>query len=150
MSRYEKYFSFDISEDSSLFEFVSVGPKGEIKIVVQFTPTKTKHVFNLGFGNLQNDGTIDDHIVNDNKDRDKILATVAEIVFYFLSQYPNLTIGFTGSTENRTRLYRMAITLNYSELEQSFIIMGLTDSGAIEIFHQKKSYKAFFVKLKQP
>jgi len=45
MSRYEKYLSFDVSEDSSLFEFTSVGPKGEIKMVVQFTPTETKNIF---------------------------------------------------------------------------------------------------------
>ena len=81
MSQYNSYTSFDVSTNSTVFEFLSTGPKGEIKKIVQFSETQAKQIFNLSFGNINEDGTIDDTTANDNKDRDKILATVAAVVF---------------------------------------------------------------------
>jgi hypothetical protein len=84
----------------------------------------------LAFGNINEDGFLDDIAVNDNMDRNKILATVAFTVYEFCKCYPNKWIFFSGSTPARTRLYRMAITVNLDELQNDFAVFGvLKDSN---------------------
>jgi len=148
MSHYPRYLSFDISSSATVFEFTSTGPKGNIKKIIQFTPTKAKSVFNLAFGNIKEDGSVDDTTTNDNKDRDKILATVAAAVYDFTERFPDTFVFFTGSTNERTRLYRMAITVNFEELTDSFYIWGLTEKDGFELFEKRRSYSGFLIKKK--
>src|SRR5579885_1282710 len=114
--KHEKYAPLLASKDLLEFQFNSIGPRGDISIIVQFTKTDNPQIYNLAFGNLSDDGSIDDHVRNDNKDRNKILATVAATVYEFSSRYPEKLILFTGSTSERTRLYRMALANNLTEL----------------------------------
>ena len=60
--------------------FVSEGPNGKIEKIIQFIETGIPGVYNLAFGNILPDGSVDDFSKTNNKDRDKILATVAAIV----------------------------------------------------------------------
>jgi len=65
---------------------------------------------NLTFGDWKEDiNWIDDQIITDNKDRRKVLATVAAIVVTFMEENPNAIVFATGRTPARTRLYRMGI-----------------------------------------
>lgn len=146
MQRYAGYDFTDSSSNSKVYEFTSIGPNGYIKKIVQFSQTEEADVYNLAFGNVSIDGTIDDYTTNNNKDRDKILATVAAIVFDFTSVFPNSYIFFVGSTKERTRLYRMAISLNYEELNKTFIICGLNEKGKFEIFQKNLPYCGFLIK----
>jgi hypothetical protein len=43
---------------------------------------------------VNNDGSIDDKTTKDNKDRNKILATIAAIVYEFSARYPDRIIFF--------------------------------------------------------
>ena len=61
---------------------------------------------------------------------DKILATVAGVVYEYTSTYPERNIIFTGSNNARTRLYRMAINKNYNELSRDFHIFVLVELNA--------------------
>jgi hypothetical protein len=88
MSQYNRYNSFDISTNATVFGFTSTGPKGEIKKIIQFSKTHDENIYNLAFGNVKQDGSIDDITANDNRDRDKILATVAAAVYDFTERYP--------------------------------------------------------------
>ncbi len=148
MSQYPGYISLDISTDATVFEFTSIGPKGNIKKIIQFVPTTAEAVYNLTFGNLLENGKIDDISTNDNKDRDKILATVATTVFDFTGRFPQCYVFFTGSSVERTRLYRMALTLNYEELIQTFDIWGLMERGGFEDFQKRRNYNGFLIKRK--
>ncbi len=148
MSHYNHYSSFDISTNATVFEFTSTGPKGNIKKIIQFTSTNAKNVFNLAFGNVNEDGSIDDSTTNDNKDRDKILATVAAAVYDFTERFPAVSVFFTGSTNERTRLYRMAITINLEELAKTFYIWGLIEDGSFEAFEKRRVYRGFLIKRK--
>jgi hypothetical protein len=148
MSHYDRYLSFDISTNATVFEFTSTGPRGNIKKIIQFTPTNARDVFNLAFGNINEDGSIDDTTANDNKDRDKILATVAAAVYDFTERFPDVFVFFTGSTNERTRLYRMAITINFEELTDNFSIWGLTEKDGFEHFEKRRSYSGFLIKKK--
>ena len=123
--RYEKYDNVIASSDKLEFQFESEGPKGKIRKVVQFVQTQNEDIYNLAFGNLNKDGSIDDETTNDNKDRNKILATVAATVYEFTAKYPDKTIFFCGTTSERTRLYRMALTVNLNELKKDFRVYGV-------------------------
>ena len=87
--QYERYESLSISRDSREFIFISEGPKGGITKVVQFIETTDPEIYNLSFGELLPDGKVDDFVKNNNKDRNKILATVAATVYEFTSSYPD-------------------------------------------------------------
>ena len=57
----------------------------------------------------------------------KVLATVASTVYAFIEKYPNSYILLIGSTNVRTRLYRMGITNNLAEITEDFVVYGFTD-----------------------
>ena len=148
---YDKYESISGSSDSLEFEFTSKGPNGEFKKIVQFSQTVNPAIYNLGFGDKLEDGEIDDQIRNNNQDRNKILATIATIVYEFTSKYPSKMVFFSGSTVERTRLYRMAISKNLLELEADFEILGVNFDEQIsvtEVFRKGKNYDGFLVKRK--
>jgi uncharacterized protein DUF6934 len=149
--KYSKYEPLLISKDAHEFKFSSIGPKGEISIVVQFIETEDSTVYNLAFGNMLDNGEVDDYVKNDNKDRNKILATVAAAVYEFTARNPHKYVFFAGSTSSRTRLYRMALTNNLSELSTDFEIYGLNwHKSAFEMtrFEKGKDYYGFLVKRK--
>jgi hypothetical protein len=129
--KYELYTGIVMSDNFSRFDFVSNGKKGAIRKRVSFTFTDVENVYNLAFGDLGEDGEIDDLSVSDNGDRNKVLATVSYIVEAYTNQYPDRLIYFEGSTESRTRLYRMAIGLYLEELSLRFEIYGRVDQQII-------------------
>jgi hypothetical protein len=150
--KYEVYPFVYQSSDAREFVFKSIGPKGEIEIVVQFEKTLDENIIHLSFGNKLLDGGLDDYVRNSNNDRDIILATVASAVYEYTKTYPDKIVVFSGSTEARTRLYRMAITINLDELNNSFDVYGLKLIGlqvCLEEFKKGKSYIGFGVKRKK-
>ena len=147
--KFEKYDNLSISSDALEFTFISEGPKGIIEKVVQYMATSDPSIYNLAFGDLLADGSVDDHIKNNNKDRNKILSTVAATVYEFTARYPEKWIFFTGSTDERTRLYRMALTINFEELKNDFDIYGvhlIRGSFHAETFEKGKVYSGFLIK----
>lgn len=125
--KYENYEAAKISDDLSLFEFVSSGEKGDIPKRIVFIPTNTKEVYILAFGNITKEDEIDDNAISDNRDRNKILATIAVAIDLYTRRYPERMIYFRGSTKGRTRLYRMAVGLNFEELSETFEIYAEVD-----------------------
>lgn len=126
------------------YEFVSKGPKGSIKKVVRFTQIDG-HIFNLGFGDLDEEtGEISDTIVTNNNDSRIVLATVAATVHDFTVNYPNAVVIAKGSTHSRTRLYRMGITNHWKEISTNFEVYGLKD-GDWELFAERRDYEAFLI-----
>ena len=120
--KYEVYTEIKIADDYKVFEFMSVGKKGVIPKRIEFTPTDLPNIVNLAFGDIDEEGEIDDYSISDNGDRNKILATVAYIVEIYLNMQPDKFVYFRGSTQERTRLYRMAVGLNFNELTERFDI----------------------------
>lgn len=134
------------SERLALFyEFISEGPKGRIRKIVEYTPTTIENVYNLAFGDYDDTiGGINDKIITNNGDSQKILATVASTVYAFTGKYPEAEIYATGSTAARTRLYRMGLTNNLTEISKDFFVFGLRDK-LWEQFWVGEDYEAFFV-----
>ncbi|KIQ22243.1 MULTISPECIES: DUF6934 family protein [Flavobacterium] len=126
-----KHLKYELyrNTETTIFEFKSIGPNGEITKVIIFNATQSKEIYNLAFGDLIYDEVhkryiLDDSIITNNGDRNKILATVASSVYIFTEKYPKKMVFFKGSTLARTRLYRRALSINLEELSETFIIFG--------------------------
>jgi len=135
------------SEEKLLvFEFVSEGPKGNIKKMVIYTETSTENVYNLAFGDFDDDtNKINDLSITNNGDSLKVLSTVASTVYAFIDKHPNAYILPTGSTSVRTRLYRMGMTNNLAEINVDFEVYGLNENGNWEDFITGEDYEAFLI-----
>lgn len=129
-----------------VFEFTSEGIKGSIKKMVQFSETGTENVYNLAFGDYDEETkSINDLSVTNNGDSLKVLATIASTVYAFTEKYPNAWVVATGSTNVRTRLYRMGITNNLAEIKEDFDIYAFTIVGKWEEFIVGEDYEAFLI-----
>ena len=136
-------------DNLTTYEFVSEGPKGRISKLIQFTPTNLKEVYNLAFGDKnQLTGQIDDSVISNNNDSEKVLATVVATIYAFTDKYPDTWIYASGSTKSRTRLYRMGITKYLSEVKNDFEIFGEINDGW-ENFKKNIDYDGFLIKRKK-
>jgi hypothetical protein len=144
---YETYPWIESTGDLTTFHFVSEGPKGYINKVIAFHPMEDPTVFNLAFGDAHPNGHVDDSIVTDNGDRDKILATVAAAVNVFTKSYPDYWVFFTGRTESRTRLYRMAVNKHLLELRQLYEIYTIINGQPVP-FYRHLAVNSFLIRRK--
>jgi hypothetical protein len=146
--KYDYYKELSIYEDFEIYDFISTGSKGDIAKRIRFDFVDLPDTYNLAFGDLKEGGRIDDYSISDNNDMAKILATIVFVAKVFLQQYPDRTISFRGSTAERTRLYRMAISNNLNELLEFFDIYGVYKDSNSSFFTKNEDYFAFLVKKK--
>lgn len=138
-----------IGETSMVFEFVSEGNRGSISKLVVYSETHLHHFYNLGFGDKDEaTGEIDDEVITNNGDSEKVLATVASTLYIFMEKYPDAMVFAMGSTKARTRLYRIGITNNLIEIQQDFDVYGLVENGW-QPFEKGTEYRAFLVTKKK-
>lgn len=124
------------------YEFYSEGPKGEIKKLIAFRSFRGSHnVFNITFGD---NGVIDEKVITNNHDSRKVLATVALAIFRFCEKYPDYYVYISGNTKTRTRLYRMSITNNLTEIQNTLEVYGFAEEW--ETFVKGRDYAAFLIK----
>jgi hypothetical protein len=144
----DNYYNVETSPDFQTFEFVSIGTNGNITKVVRYSEINVKGFYNLGFGDKDPiTGFLSDSTVTNNGDSQKVLATVAATLYTFTDNYSGVTVIATGSTQARTRLYRMGITNNLKAIEKDFVILGLTETDW-EPFRKNITYGAFLVRRK--
>jgi hypothetical protein len=144
--RLEKYIT-EIDSTSTIYEFVSVSSDRSIKKRVIYQQIDDSNIYNLAFGDVDEmTDELDDTVVSNNGDTEKILATVAATIFSFLNKYPNAIIYAKGSTSGLTRLYKIGISNNLEKLEQNFMVMGYTTDEKWEIYDKQEFYSAFFIK----
>jgi len=139
---------YELKAEKSLtiFEFISEGPKGLIPKLIKYSETNLKDLYNLAFGDKNQDtGDINDLIISNNGDSEKVLATVVATVYAFTDKYPDYWIYATGSTKARTRLYRIGIAKYFNEIKRDFDIYGLRDN-VWEDFEKEIVYEAFLAK----
>lgn len=142
---------YPVSAERSLlvYVFTSEGPKGEIKKLVKFSETNFEDIYNLAFGDKDdNSGEINDKVISNNGDSEMVLVTVVSTVYAFTDKYPDAWVFATGSTKARTRLYRMGISRYLAEIKLDFQVFGLKD-GEWEPFAKGVAYEAFLVKRKK-
>jgi hypothetical protein len=143
----ETYTERRITDDLSVIDFVSKGRHGNILKRIVFTATESEDVYNLAFGDIKEDGEINDLAISNNGDRNKVLATIVDVVKNYTQKYPSRLILFRGSTNERTRLYRIAVGLNFEELSTEFEIYAFV-GDEIVLFTQNLALTAFLIKRK--
>ena len=92
---------YELKAEESLivFEFTSEGPKGQIPKLIKLSETTLKGFYNLAFGDKNFDtGDIDDTVVSNNGDSEKVLATVVSAVYAFIGEQHEAWVYATGST----------------------------------------------------
>jgi hypothetical protein len=145
------YTGYLVEAETSLlkFEFFSEGPKGKIRKQIIFMELEEiPMVFNLGFGDVDENGEINDTVVSNNQDSRRVLATVALAIYKFYERYPNASVFATGNTRSRTRLYRMGISNNLTEIGKDFEIYGLIGEDW-EYFIPGREYEGFMINLRK-
>ena len=126
-------------EESLIFSFTSVGPKGRIEKLVRYDKMSSS-LFNLTFGDrIGNSYDIDDESRSNNGDMIKVLSTVIETIDFFFEKHSGFSLQFQGSTESRTKLYiRIFKNHRYKYLDK-YIFWGFMN-GDLEKFEENKPY----------
>jgi hypothetical protein len=144
LERYE----VKISDHHTIFKFQSIGKKGIILKSIQYEKLQPENFYNLGFGDFNEvTGELDDLVVTDNGDFEKVLATVATSVYIFTKEYPESWVLIRGSTPSRIRLYQIGITKYFQEITQEFNILGYFEGDWLP-FESNKKYSAFLINKK--
>jgi len=135
-------------EELTRFEFISEGPRGVIRKLIEFQQTTDADIFNLAFGDKNPaTGQMDDLAVSDNGDTEKVLATVVAAVYAFLEAHSSSFVYAQGSTKARTRLYRMGINRFYDDMRRDFYLYGRVGEDFLE-FEPGKPYDGFLAQRK--
>jgi hypothetical protein len=143
-----KRYEYSTEAKAELFVFTSEGKKGRVKKLVVYSKMLEDDIYNLAFGDYdENTGTIDDGVITNNNDSQKVLATVASTLYVFTEKHTNVWVYATGSNTARTRLYRMGITNNLEEILGDFEVYGLQNNNW-NTFEKGEDYEAFLVKRK--
>ena len=131
------------SEDKMSFYFVSEGKKGEIVKVVVFQFLYANN-YNLAFGDLKSDTSIDDKIVSNNDDATKVLSTVVKCVYDFLEKHSEAIIHITPVDSKRKSLYNYVFQKRKEEIEGRFVILAKINDRT-ELFDTNKMYDKFIL-----
>ena len=142
------HYQLEANEVFMAFQFVSEGPKGRILKEIQYVEMEAPNAYNLAFGdkNTLNED-IDDKVKSNNKDAQKILATVAQSVLMFTKRHPEAWIFAEGGSPSRTRLYRMTVSNNLEAIEKVFIVIGYVNGHWVR-FQRNVSYDYLIFKRK--
>ncbi|MCF0042654.1 DUF6934 family protein [Dyadobacter fanqingshengii] len=140
----QPHYAFKHASKKNTFSFVSIGKRGQIKKVVQFRLIED-NVYNLGFGDYSEElKTLDDMVVTNNGDMEKVLATIIAIIEHFFTGNPDVHIFLTGSTPSRTRLYQIVINSHHDDLASHFEIYGL-QQNQWRRFRKNINYESFLI-----
>jgi hypothetical protein len=142
-------YPYNLTARTNRYTFTSFGKRSIVKQVI-FTYTGIDNIINMGFGDLQSDGSIDDKANSNNGDMVKVLATVVQVLREFVSKFPKAKIFFSGSTLERTKLYTRIIRTYYEDFSKDFIITGVVKEGQAYIefpFHSKAdlAFEGFYI-----
>lgn len=149
---HKEFYDFS-QEGGERYRFISRG-KRTIDKIAGFSPTSQSNIYNLWFGDLLPDGTIDDMAISDNGDTIKILATLVRIIIAFTAGKPHISVAFRGNTIERMHLYERTLKSHYEEFSTKFKISAsiIDKHGYKEIPfnpHTIEEYLVFFVKRKR-
>jgi len=106
-----------------------------------------KETYNKSFCIDAKSCEIDDKIVSDNGDMEKVLATVISIIYAFTEEFPDKWVYITGSSPTRTRLYRIII-MKYLSIVESDFTLRCWQNGEWKDFYPNINCQGFVLKRK--
>ena len=126
--------------------FESIGEEKSVYKIVAFTLLVNGN-WNLGFGDLAENGSIDDSVVTNNHDVRNVIGTVAKIAIDFLRKYPERTIEIKPVDDKRKTLYNLVFQRYFEEINMFIEVSGVI-GNAKEPYVSTKTYDKFTIKLK--
>lgn len=144
-----------VKKTTTRYEFVSIGPKGQIKKRIEFTALRKKGYYNVAFGDIMKNGHVSDTVYSNNNDIVKIMTTVVNAMKDFLRENETAKLLFTGSTDDRTIFYKRILSRHYKYLSEHYAITALKEEESgnlIEVDFDptgESRYLAFFVGKKE-
>ncbi len=141
------YYTYEKEPDHWSFYFKSTGNRILTK-KVEFQRLRSADFYNLALGDVDEEGKMDIYSVSNNGDMYKVLSTVIQIITFFLDTNPDAVVFIQGSTEERTRLYQIAIARELHHFKECFFIAGY-NGVTFELFQRERSYTAFAISLKK-
>ena len=142
----QSFYTFYPSANALRFDFASVGRKIVSKTII-YNKTGIENFYSLALFDVRNDGSLDDMSVTNNGDMEKILLTVFKTFSVFFAHYPDQVVIFSGSTQSRTRLYKIAISHELSSITDIYNVYGFKENS-FELFQKNQPYTGFLVSLK--
>jgi hypothetical protein len=144
----QSFYNYNTDNDSLTFIFESVSEKKIVRKTIIYTPfDDNQDIYNLTLADILPDGTFSDKTVSNNEDMNKIMATVIQTIIHFFVKYSSKMIYIEGSTPERTRLYRIILAKELSEIEKTFNIYGVINDD-LERFVKNRPYQSFIITLK--
>ena len=142
LERYE----YQIKPTYKEYIFFSEGPKGRIRKVVCFV--LFNHMppsYSLILGDWNNEGHCIEHrVVINNRDTEKVLATVWAIIVEFTDIFGDVVINIEGNSDARKRLYQMCMNKFFHEIEKIFHVYGVI-GDQYEAFQKNVQYEALLI-----
>lgn len=142
----EKFYPLEASDDYLFFWFESCSLGCRIPKIVEYEEIETG-TFNLAFGDIDNYGRLNDSVVSNNGDMEKVLATVVQTVLTFLEIYPIRRVYFSGNSPARNRLYRAVLSRDIENWSKIFEVDGIVEGERIA-FRQGINFEGFIVQRK--
>jgi hypothetical protein len=143
----EPIYPYRKSYDVLTFDFESIGTNGISKKKLIYSSLEgSDEYFSLSLFEVLDNGVLDVYFESKNGDMPKIMATIAKTMLDFFATYPTKKIAFSGSTPERTRLYRIVISKLIKEVD-SFTVEGLSLNGEIVDYLPNENYLAYVVSL---
>ena len=139
-------YSYKDLHKKIVYFFESESQNKKIPKMVIFS-NEGRGLWNLGFGDLQPDGNIDDSVISNNDDLIKVISTVAKITYDFFGTYPLRRILIKPVDEKRKRLYNHVFRRHYDTISADFDIMGIVGRKK-ENYSPKKNYDKFVLNRK--
>ncbi|MCE7067997.1 DUF6934 family protein [Dyadobacter sp. CY326] len=137
------FYPFRASEDYLSFTFESISKQRIVRKKAEFVKIYAD-VYNFAFGDLNDEGEIDDLVVTNNKDMEIVFATLIRILLDYLTKYEDNWVYFKGSTPSRTRMYQIILTKEKVHWEDMLIIYGIID-GETYPFELNCRFDAFII-----
>lgn len=140
-------YSFARSSDGLVYAFESVSDERTIQKYVIFTSIE-RNCYNLALVDLDEDSQLNDTVVSNNYDMERVLSTVIQIILTFLNNHSGAEVSFSGSTPERTRLYRVIINKYKSEVDSTILVKGVLTNQDQEVFQPNRPYISFILSVK--
>ena len=140
-------YDFEKVSETVKYEFFSSGPRGRIRkrVIFRLTEEDPERIYNISFGDSDASGDIDDKVISNNGDSEKILHTVAATLLEFIYRHQDAWLHAEGSTPSRTRLYQMAISRYWKWIRNQFIVIGLSRDRWVP-FKKGINFEAFLIR----
>jgi hypothetical protein len=123
------YDIIESREDLKLHRFNTVLKDGQIK-TLGVSIGETAHpllpdVYNLAFGPIDDNNTINDKIEIPHENLSKMFSTIILIALTFLAENPDSYLGIDGSNNARAYMYYRCINNNFDYLSDFFKLFGV-------------------------